>query len=183
MTTVLLPPISGGCEPAARYGTKGLYRVNALEQAVMYVNDGDLTVPSNGYHPHTEAVSEAVADGRPMPALVLPEREGNPFVRMLNPANRPAFPRPPDGGCGKCGAPAQMFRRIRWFGMRIRFCARCGCDHTTRAGPGVPDECGVPVGDTGTACTYLQPCPVHGGVAAASPYVLASVRGTSGLAV
>ena len=139
--------------------------------------DGDASVMlADGYGSGVGLSRTVAGSDRPGSAV-----GAHPLMRLANPANRLAFPYPADGGCGKCGAPAQMFRRIRWFGMRIRFCARCGCDHTTRAGSGTPDECGVRNRDTGEVCGRLQPCPVHGGSGVVSPYGRFGAHRTAGV--
>ena len=85
----------------------------------------------------------------------------NPFAAPPNLANRLAWKPAMDGSCGKCGAERVSFRPIRWQGIVTMVCAVCGNDHTTRAGPGMPDECVALDVDDGTACGFLLPCPAH----------------------
>ena len=101
---------------------------------------------------------------------LMPGLNGNPFVAPLNPANRLAWLPGRDGSCGKCGAERVSFRPIRWQGVVTMVCAVCGNDHTTRAGPGMPDVCVVPDVDDGMACGFLRPCPVHQEGGAVSGY-------------
>ena len=94
----------------------------------------------------------------------------NPFAAPPNLANWLAWTPAADGSCGKCGAEPVSFRPIRWQGVVTMVCAVCGNDHTTRAGPGMPDECVVVDEDAGTACGCLRPCPAHQDGGAVSGY-------------